>query len=139
MKKALALILTFAMLLSAAAIGVSAARVVSEVPGVYDTAWFAVGETYNIGAGNERTNLQVVRAVCAELDALAPLPGGRPHESLVEFVADRPGHDFRYAVDSSKLRRELGWRPRESFDSGLRKTVGWYLANPEWLASVCGR
>ena len=99
----------------------------------------APGETYNIGAGNERTNLQVVRAVCAELDALAPLPGGRPHESLVEFVADRPGHDFRYAVDSSKLRRELGWRPRESFDSGLRKTVGWYLANPEWLASVCGR
>jgi dTDP-glucose 4,6-dehydratase len=94
------------------------------------------GETYNIGGGAERTNLEVVRAICAILDELRP--GARPggHASLVTFVKDRPGHDFRYAMDASKIRRELGWRARESFETGLRKTVQWYLDHMDWVASV---
>ncbi|MBX6321327.1 MAG: dTDP-glucose 4,6-dehydratase [Rhodospirillaceae bacterium] len=90
------------------------------------------GERYNIGAGAERTNLEVVRAVCRLLDGLRPRPDGRPHESAITFVADRPGHDLRYALDAGKLRRELGWAPIESFDSGLAKTVRWYVDNPGW-------
>jgi dTDP-glucose 4,6-dehydratase len=90
------------------------------------------GETYAIGAGNERKNIDVVRAICRILDELAPHASIKRHESLIEFVEDRPGHDLRYAIDASKIQEELGWRPRESFDSGLRKTVEWYLANREW-------
>jgi len=93
------------------------------------------GETYNIGGAAERKNLDVVKRVCAILDDLRPRDAGR-YESLINFVTDRPGHDWRYAMDTRKIERELGWRPAESFESGLRKTVEWYLANPEWVASV---
>jgi dTDP-glucose 4,6-dehydratase len=85
----------------------------------------AVGETYDVGAGNERANLEVVRAIAAIIDEMSP--HGAPHERLVDFVADRPGHDWRYAVDSSKVRRDLGWAPRVTFDGGLRRTIEWYM------------
>ena len=94
-----------------------------------------VGETYNVGGRTERTNLEVVRAICALLDAVRPRTAG-PHEQLIEFVADRPGHDQRYAVDCSKLERELGVTPTETFESGLRKTVQWYLEHADWVARV---
>ncbi|MHB1036369.1 MAG: dTDP-glucose 4,6-dehydratase [Pirellulales bacterium] len=95
----------------------------------------AVGQVYNIGGDCEKTNLEVVRAICTLLDELVPESRGVPHASLMTFVADRPGHDRRYAMDASKIRRELGWRPGETFDSGLRKTVRWYVENQDW----CGR
>ena len=94
-----------------------------------------VGETYNIGGWNEQANLDIVRRICALLDELRPDPAG-PHERLIRFVADRPGHDRRYAIDARKLERELGWRPAETFDSGIRKTVAWYLAHADWVAEV---
>jgi dTDP-glucose 4,6-dehydratase len=94
------------------------------------------GETYAIGGRSERKNIDVVRTICALLDELAPNAKIGGHESLIEFVADRPGHDLRYAIDCSKVERELGWRARESFDSGLRKTVQWYLANQMWCERV---
>ncbi|MFQ5618000.1 MAG: dTDP-glucose 4,6-dehydratase [Rhodospirillales bacterium] len=94
------------------------------------------GETYNIGGHNERTNLEVVHALCALLDELAPDSDHRPHASLITFVTDRPGHDLRYAIDATKIQRELGWKPRETFESGLRKTVAWYLANQGWCERV---
>ncbi|MBN8507798.1 MAG: dTDP-glucose 4,6-dehydratase [Burkholderiales bacterium] len=93
------------------------------------------GETYNIGGWNEQTNRQIVEAVCALLDELRPDPAG-PHRRLITFVADRPGHDRRYAIDARKIERELGWRPQESFETGLRKTVRWYLANQDWVRHV---
>lgn len=93
-----------------------------------------IGESYNIGGHNERTNLEVVRAICALLDEMAP--AGAPHDRLISFVADRPGHDKRYAIDADKIGRELGWRPQETFESGLRKTVAWYLANRPWWEAV---
>ena len=93
------------------------------------------GETYNIGGAAERKNLDVVKRVCVILDELRPRSAG-PYESLIKYVTDRPGHDWRYAMDTRKIEGELGWRPVESFESGLRKTVEWYLANPEWVASV---
>jgi dTDP-glucose 4,6-dehydratase len=95
-----------------------------------------VGETYNVGGRNERTNLEVVEAICAILDAERPRDSGRPHRELIHFVADRPGHDKRYAIDCTKLERELGVAPRESFESGLAKTVRWYLDNGEWVDRV---
>jgi len=88
------------------------------------------GETYNIGGHNEETNLEVVHAICDTLDRLAP--GSRSRRSLITFVPDRPGHDQRYAIDAAKIGRELGWTPRESFETGLEKTVAWYLANEWW-------
>lgn len=94
------------------------------------------GESYNVGGDGERTNLDVVTAICELLDEMLPGSPYRPHAGLVTFVADRPGHDRRYAMDSGKLRRELGWRPRESFETGLRKTVGWYLGNPWWWEPI---
>ena len=94
------------------------------------------GESYNVGGGAERRNIDVVEGVCALLDELAPRPDGAPHARLIAHVADRPGHDFRYAIDAAKIRRELGWRPRESFESGLRKTVEWYLANRDWWEPI---
>ena len=94
-----------------------------------------IGESYNVGGWNERTNIEVVRAICALVDELAP-DGSGPRENLITFVADRPGHDLRYAIDASKIARELGWRPRETFESGLRKTVAWYLDNPEWWRRI---
>lgn len=93
------------------------------------------GETYNIGGWNERTNRQIVEAICALLDELRPDPAG-PHRRLVQFVADRPGHDRRYAIDARKIERELGWRPAESFESGIRKTLQWYLQNEAWVQRV---
>jgi dTDP-glucose 4,6-dehydratase len=94
------------------------------------------GETYNVGGDNEWKNIDVVRCICTLLDELAPLEGGVRHESLITFVTDRPGHDARYAIDASKIERELGWLPKETFDTGLRKTVEWYLANQEWAQRV---
>ena len=94
------------------------------------------GETYNIGGFNEKTNLEVVRAICAILDEMLPDSAHRPHASLIEYVADRPGHDLRYAIDSTKISKELGWQPRENFETGLRKTVDWYMDNTVWSERV---
>lgn len=94
------------------------------------------GETYNIGGNSERNNLQVVKTICRLVDELRPNPAGRPREELIQFVPDRPGHDRRYAIDSSKIQRELGWQPTVSFDEGLRQTVEWYLDHPEWVEHV---
>jgi dTDP-glucose 4,6-dehydratase len=93
------------------------------------------GETYNVGGWNEKTNLDIVHTVCALLDELRPDPAGS-RERLVKFVTDRPGHDRRYAIDARKIERELGWRPAETFESGIRKTVQWYLDHPQWVANV---
>lgn len=99
-----------------------------------------IGETYNIGGCNEKTNLEVVHGICAILDELTPNSAHVPHKSLITFVKDRPGHDQRYAIDASKIRRELNWSPAESFETGLRKTVQWYLDNQEWCRrAVAGR
>jgi dTDP-glucose 4,6-dehydratase len=95
-----------------------------------------VGETYNIGGNNEKTNLEVVKTVCALLDELVPDSPYRPHASLITYVKDRPGHDKRYAIDASKISNELGWQPEETFQSGLRKTVQWYLDHKEWCRHV---
>jgi len=94
------------------------------------------GQTYNIGGRCEKTNLDVVRTVCKLLDELLPHSPYKPHESLITFVKDRPGHDRRYAIDCSKIEHELGWYPKESLETGLRKTIQWYLGNPEWVKSV---
>jgi dTDP-glucose 4,6-dehydratase len=94
------------------------------------------GESYNIGGDGERTNLEVVTAICDLLDELRPGSAHRPHARLVTFVADRPGHDRRYAMDGRKIRAELGWQPRESFATGLRKTVAWYLDNRWWWEPI---
>jgi dTDP-glucose 4,6-dehydratase len=95
-----------------------------------------IGETYNVGGWNEKANLDVVRTVCALLDELKPRSGGGSYGEQVTFVKDRPGHDRRYAIDARKLERELGWRPAETFETGLRKTVQWYLANTRWVEHV---
>lgn len=94
------------------------------------------GETYNIGGGNQPTNLEVVRELCAALDRLAPHSPYKPHEQLIKFVADRPGHDRRYDMDSAKIRRELGWRPRTSLARGLEITAQWYLENADWVRDI---
>lgn len=98
----------------------------------------AVGETYNIGGHNERTNLEVIHSLCAILDELQPARGGGigRYSDLISHVQDRPGHDRRYAIDAGKTERELGWRPLETFESGLRRTVQWYLDNPQWVERV---
>ena len=93
-------------------------------------------ETYNIGASNERTNLAVVGLVCAILDEERPRPGGALHKELITFVKDRPGHDWRYAIDARKIHSELGWNPKESFETGLRQTVRWYLDHQAWVGNV---
>ena len=95
-----------------------------------------VGDTYNIGGHNEKTNLDVVDTLCALLDELKPRHDGRSYREQKITVADRPGHDKRYAIDATKIERELGWTPRETFESGLAKTVRWYLDNPAWVAHV---
>jgi dTDP-glucose 4,6-dehydratase len=94
------------------------------------------GETYNIGGHNERTNLAVVQEICRLLDEMVPDSPHVPHANLITFVADRPGHDARYAIDAGKIERELGWRPSETFETGLKLTVGWYLENEAWCLDV---
>ncbi len=95
----------------------------------------ALGETYNIGGWNEQANIDIVKTVCALLDEMRPDAAG-PYARLITYVADRPGHDRRYAIDARKIEKELGWRPAETFATGIRKTVRWYLDNPQWVASV---
>jgi len=94
-----------------------------------------LGETYNIGGWNEKANIDIVKTVCSLLDALQPDPAG-PYARLISYVTDRPGHDRRYAIDAHKIELELGWRPAETFETGIRKTVMWYLANTPWVADV---
>jgi len=96
----------------------------------------SIGETYNIGGHNEKTNLQVVEIICTLLDELAPNSKYRPHNKLISYVADRPGHDERYAIDASKIDQEFGWVPKETFETGIRKTIEWYLANSQWCNNV---
>lgn len=94
------------------------------------------GETYNVGGWNEKANLDVVKTICAILDDLRPRADGRSYAEQITFVRDRPGHDRRYAIDAGKIERELGWKPAETFETGIRKTVAWYLENTEWTANV---
>lgn len=95
-----------------------------------------VGETYNIGGHNEKQNIEVVKTICKILDELKPQANGQTYESLITFVKDRPGHDLRYAIDATKIQNELGWTPAETFETGIRKTVEWYLNNSEWVNRV---
>ncbi|WP_341908076.1 dTDP-glucose 4,6-dehydratase [Polaromonas sp. YR568] len=95
-----------------------------------------VGEVYNVGGWNEKPNIEIVKTVCGLLDELRPRDDGKPYSAQINYVKDRPGHDRRYAIDASKIQRELGWKPAETFDTGIRKTVQWYLANFEWVANV---
>ncbi|SFQ11223.1 dTDP-glucose 4,6-dehydratase [Geopseudomonas sagittaria] len=95
-----------------------------------------IGETYNIGGHNEKQNIEVVHTLCDLLDELRPQANGSSYRSLITHVQDRPGHDLRYAIDASKIQRELGWTPEETFESGIRKSVEWYLSNPEWVAHI---
>jgi dTDP-glucose 4,6-dehydratase len=95
-----------------------------------------LGETYNVGGWNEKPNIEIVHTVCALLDELRPRVDGRGYKEQITFVTDRPGHDRRYAIDARKLERELGWKPAETFDSGIRKTVEWYLDNAAWVRNV---
>jgi len=94
------------------------------------------GQTYNVGGGNEKTNLDVVHTICELLDELSPATHGKSYRTQIMHVTDRPGHDRRYAIDARKIERELGWRPVETFSSGIRKTVQWYLDNPSWVKNV---
>ncbi|MDP3423883.1 MAG: dTDP-glucose 4,6-dehydratase [Burkholderiaceae bacterium] len=95
-----------------------------------------LGETYNVGGWNEKPNIDIVHTVCALLDELRPKADGSSYATQITHVTDRPGHDRRYAIDARKLEAELGWKPAETFETGIRKTVQWYLANPEWVANV---
>jgi dTDP-glucose 4,6-dehydratase len=95
-----------------------------------------VGEVYNVGGDAERENIQVVRTICALLDERRPLADGKKRESLITHVTDRPGHDRRYAIDASKIKRDLGWRQTESFESGLARSVDWYLDHQDWVRRV---
>jgi len=95
-----------------------------------------LGETYNVGGWNEKPNIDIVHTVCALLDELRPKADGSQYATQITYVTDRPGHDRRYAIDARKLEAELGWKPAETFESGIRKTVQWYLANPQWVANV---
>lgn len=95
-----------------------------------------LGETYNIGGWNEKPNLEVIHTLCAILDELQPRADGKPYREQITYVQDRPGHDRRYAIDATKIERELGWKPVETFESGIRKTVAWYLTNQSWVSNV---
>lgn len=94
------------------------------------------GQTYNIGGHNEIRNIDIVKTICQILEELQPSPDGKPYESLITHVADRPGHDLRYAIDASKIQKELGWTPKETFQTGIRKTVQWYLDNRDWWQHI---
>lgn len=106
----------------------------SAIRRVLDTG--RLGETYNIGGWNEKPNIEIVQTVCRLLDQLRPRTDGQGYETQITYVKDRPGHDRRYAIDARKIERELGWNPAETFDTGIRKTVQWYLDHPEWVAQV---
>jgi dTDP-glucose 4,6-dehydratase len=95
-----------------------------------------LGETYNVGGWNEKPNIEIVKTVCALLDDLRPRADGQSYATQISYVKDRPGHDRRYAIDARKLEKELGWKPAETFETGIRKTVAWYLENAEWVAHV---
>ena len=95
-----------------------------------------IGETYNVGGWNEKANIDVVKTICARLDQLRPRTDGKPYAEQITYVKDRPGHDRRYAIDARKIERELGWKPQETFESGIEKTVQWYLDHPEWVQGV---
>ena len=95
-----------------------------------------VGETYNIGGNSERTNIEVVNLICDLVDEMSPTLATGPRRNLITYVKDRPGHDRRYAIDASKLSRELAWQPSQQFESGLRKTVRWYLDHADWIENV---
>lgn len=95
-----------------------------------------IGETYNIGGWNERQNIEVVKQICTTLDRLQPRADGLSYIEQITFVADRPGHDRRYAIDATKMERELGWKPQETFETGLEKTIRWYLDNQDWVANI---
>ena len=95
-----------------------------------------MGETYNIGGWNEKQNVEVVKTICQILDELKPQLNGQSYESLIAFVKDRPGHDLRYAIDASKLNKELGWKPSVTFEQGLERTIDWYLNNEEWMERI---
>ena len=95
-----------------------------------------LGDTYNVGGWNEKANIDIVKTVCSLLDELRPREDGKSYAEQITYVTDRPGHDRRYAIDARKLERELGWKPAETFETGIRKTVQWYLDNPEWVANV---
>jgi dTDP-glucose 4,6-dehydratase len=95
-----------------------------------------IGESYNIGGGNQPTNLEIVETICALLDAKAPLPDNGPHRQFIQFVKDRPGHDRRYAMNITKIENALGWQPTYNLEKGLEKTVQWYLDNIDWLNKI---
>jgi dTDP-glucose 4,6-dehydratase len=95
-----------------------------------------LGETYNVGGWNEKPNIEIVQTVCKLLDELRPQADGTHYSKQITYVTDRPGHDRRYAIDARKLEQALGWKPAETFESGIRKTVEWYLANPQWVRNV---
>ena len=99
----------------------------------------SIGETYNIGGNNERQNIELVRTLCILMDKFAPMDNAKSYAELISFVTDRPGHDMRYAIDSTKIREELGWEPKEDFESGFRKTVKWYLNNRVWWQHILDR
>ena len=96
----------------------------------------ALGEVYNVGGWNEKQNIEIVQTICELLDELAPKNNGISYLKQIKYVSDRPGHDRRYAVDAQKIQSELGWRPKETFESGIRKTVEWYLNNEDWYQRV---
>ena len=95
-----------------------------------------LGETYNVGGWNEKPNLEIVHTVCALLDRMQPRKDQKPYIDQITYVTDRPGHDRRYAIDARKIERELGWKPSETFESGIQKTVQWYLDNMDWVSNV---
>lgn len=95
-----------------------------------------LGETYNIGGWNEKPNIDIVKTICALLDQMRPRVDGKSYREQITYVADRPGHDRRYAIDARKIEQALGWKPAETFESGIRKTIEWYLDHPQWVANV---
>ena len=97
-----------------------------------------IGETYNIGGHNEIKNIDIVNTICSTLDELKPRSNGGSYSELITYVTDRPGHDFRYAIDASKINKDLGWSPKETFETGIRKTIQWYLDNEQWWRNIQG-
>jgi dTDP-glucose 4,6-dehydratase len=95
-----------------------------------------IGETYNVGGNNEIKNIQIVKDICTILDEVKPAESGKSYHQLITFVKDRPGHDFRYAIDSTKIKQDLGWQPKDTFETGIKKTLDWYLNNSDWWQKI---